>query len=738
MTVEGYKHFIDAESMSAFDVNAFLMSQAVTRFDTAADRDAALEQVVTEGMVSYNKDTGELQLYDGSAWQTVAVGSVGVTDHGALTGLGDDDHPQYLLKTGGTVTGQTTFSAIDGVKITGSSGGIWFDDRNNDGSKWVVYHSGAFLGLWNGSTTPFQFQDNGVGIATNWSVGTGSSTNAFVGGSNYWRPQDQSGNSYFDINNGQFYVDSDTYYFRNRASTNSLVIDSSGNGTFTGGVYASNWFRTYGESGLYSESYGQHFYPDAGGFFWDIDGPLRVRSGHEGGIQGYLGFHDANGFGLLHSGGAWWLNTNNNDAHLVIGGSQANNAFNTTTGRRLMFGGGDADAQGNYYIGTNMENYGGNYTKLDMFWHTGVRIAAMRQYGGIRMYGSITGSSLSDELFSVGKGNGDVRATNSMRAYAYYGHSNIAGTGNAIHTPNGIYSTGTNWLYGLLLTNGSDIGQSSQRVGQVWSNGWLRTINATGWYNDTYGGGVYMTDSNYVRIYNNKGLRAEKAASSNYDTATVFLNANPASLSFHPGGQAPQFRVGYNNNTIYCRNWPDTGWCVLEADVIDRSSCKDKQDIADFRNTPVSLSSDADATYERSGLDIAMALRPRHYRWDWHTHMRQLPTSKRRDKALQRLNRIRANKGLEPFESDELWHECGRDCDGTPDEPCWWVKDWQTGYFGFVAEEVGEVAPEATRFGEENDHTGVKTLAVTAIAIAAIQELTAKVGQLEAQIQGAT
>ena len=64
MTVEGYKHFIDAESMSAFDVNAFLMSQAVTRFDTAADRDAALEQVVTEGMVSYNKDTGELQLYD--------------------------------------------------------------------------------------------------------------------------------------------------------------------------------------------------------------------------------------------------------------------------------------------------------------------------------------------------------------------------------------------------------------------------------------------------------------------------------------------------------------------------------------------------------------------------------------------------------------------------------------------------------------------------------------------------
>jgi hypothetical protein len=30
----------------------------------------------------------------------VTGGSGGVTDHGALTGLSDDDHPQYLLTTG--------------------------------------------------------------------------------------------------------------------------------------------------------------------------------------------------------------------------------------------------------------------------------------------------------------------------------------------------------------------------------------------------------------------------------------------------------------------------------------------------------------------------------------------------------------------------------------------------------------------------------------------------------------
>lgn len=34
-----------------------------------------------------------------------AVGPVGESDHGALSGLGDDDHPQYLKLTGGTLTG---------------------------------------------------------------------------------------------------------------------------------------------------------------------------------------------------------------------------------------------------------------------------------------------------------------------------------------------------------------------------------------------------------------------------------------------------------------------------------------------------------------------------------------------------------------------------------------------------------------------------------------------------------
>lgn len=38
------------------------------------------------------------------------------------------------------------------------------------------------------------------------------------------------------------------------------------------------------------------------------------------------------------------------------------------------------------------------------------------------------------------------------------------------------------------------------------SSGWLRTVGATGWYNETYDGGWYMTDSTWLRAYNDKQI----------------------------------------------------------------------------------------------------------------------------------------------------------------------------------------------------------------------------------------
>ena len=58
---------------------------------------------------------GEVLTYNGSEWVNAAPGG-GVTDHGALTGLLDDDHPQYLNETRGDARYYTQ-TQLDGGQL---------------------------------------------------------------------------------------------------------------------------------------------------------------------------------------------------------------------------------------------------------------------------------------------------------------------------------------------------------------------------------------------------------------------------------------------------------------------------------------------------------------------------------------------------------------------------------------------------------------------------------------------
>lgn len=64
----------------------------------AADVAATFTSAV-EGDIAWDTDDDALYLYDGAQWIVVATSSGVNTDHGALTGLGDDDHTQYLNET---------------------------------------------------------------------------------------------------------------------------------------------------------------------------------------------------------------------------------------------------------------------------------------------------------------------------------------------------------------------------------------------------------------------------------------------------------------------------------------------------------------------------------------------------------------------------------------------------------------------------------------------------------------
>jgi len=66
--MSGYKSFAAGERLFAADVNDFLMEQAVMTFADDAARATALAGVLREGILTYNEDTAQLEVYDGTAF----------------------------------------------------------------------------------------------------------------------------------------------------------------------------------------------------------------------------------------------------------------------------------------------------------------------------------------------------------------------------------------------------------------------------------------------------------------------------------------------------------------------------------------------------------------------------------------------------------------------------------------------------------------------------------------------
>lgn len=68
--------------------------------------------------------------------------------------------------------------------------------------------------------------------------------------------------------------------------------------------------------------------------------------------------------------------------------------------------------------------------------------------------------------------------------------------------------------YGVFISGGNngnnafiDVGATGiSDNGSVSCNGWFRSSGTTGWYNQTYGGGIYMADSTWVRTYGSKNF----------------------------------------------------------------------------------------------------------------------------------------------------------------------------------------------------------------------------------------
>lgn len=80
MAGAGYLLFTAGQVLTAAQVNTYLNQQSVMVFATTAARDSALTSVKSEGMVTYQLDNNDLDIYNGSTFSTLVAPA-----HGALT-----------------------------------------------------------------------------------------------------------------------------------------------------------------------------------------------------------------------------------------------------------------------------------------------------------------------------------------------------------------------------------------------------------------------------------------------------------------------------------------------------------------------------------------------------------------------------------------------------------------------------------------------------------------------------
>jgi hypothetical protein len=106
--VAGYREFQTGEVLTAANVNNFLMEQAVLTFPDAAARAAALADVLREGILTYNEDTAQLEVYDGSAFVVAAPAPP--------AGIGSN--VVQAVKTDTFTTTSTSFTTVTGLSLS--------------------------------------------------------------------------------------------------------------------------------------------------------------------------------------------------------------------------------------------------------------------------------------------------------------------------------------------------------------------------------------------------------------------------------------------------------------------------------------------------------------------------------------------------------------------------------------------------------------------------------------------
>jgi hypothetical protein len=408
----------------------------------------------------------------------------------------------------------TSAWAFHGDLSTGGPTGTWWfyeSRRHSNGS-----------GYW-GTQVAWGWEDN-----ANQLYQRNIQNNSFSGWVKYW-------NTGHNLSSAIFYDANDTGRYLDPNGTSYL-------GTiYCGDIYnhLGGWFRNYGATGIYNQSYGTHFYSN-GGASWGITGSgggveLQFRATHQSTVHGYVYATPGSEFGLLNSTGNWAvrLEAGNNNMELY----------------RVTYAN---DMRAYIYYDRNDTSY---YDDLNSAYGTnnnGLTSRARMRAGMSYKYNTARNDYTSDSNYWVGSYGWGTTDFNTMLDWGWgltdswsspgnqpSGTSHW-GTVNAIHH----YTNGSG-RYGWQLTMGAG-DPSLFYIRGVWGGG------PSSWYKMA----IYENNSNaarafYASIYydsDNTGYYCNPAGSTPFNflaNGRVTLNADDSGFhAINPEGNGQNIRLG--------------------------------------------------------------------------------------------------------------------------------------------------------------------------------------------------
>lgn len=410
-----------------------------------------------------------------------------------------------------------------------------------------------------------------------------------------------------------------------------------------------------------------------------------------------------------------------------------------------------------YYSTSN--GVGTNYRLGDDCWIGDVNVANTTRLTGVqnsdRAYLQFGNSG--QKLGQVGTGNLTWDGDFYTSGYVHAGGNMYLRSGNNVHDSiyrvGGIFFTwdsdsyGTNTHHSIRSTNGDSWGDhiTINSFGNIRMN---IDSNANGSNTFTIGRQttgtgntlLYLDESANLEVYGGR-LATSKNSTGNVGNASLNLGLGQGSgciLAMNVYNYAPLITIG-SGEIFYIRNYLNSGYAWLYGYINNVSSKHHKTNIRTLGEPLPSVGAAGVNTFD--AMERIRALRPVSFHMHERDALPRMPKNddgtqnQRRMDAINRLDKIRAKNGLGHFERDDLMHRCARDeCEGDAENPCWRYRNWAKGKIGLIAQEVGEVIPEAADFSEErpDEQETIDSLSLIAVCVKALQEIDTRLTSLEA------